>query len=61
MSSDRRAKERDGGGMSDHFLAEASVKVCEDFRKRGNDLCVNEVVKTSEVGKVACVQIARQT
>lgn len=31
------------GGMSDHFLLEASVKLCAGFRKTGNNISMKEV------------------
>ncbi|XP_071529497.1 craniofacial development protein 2-like [Panulirus ornatus] len=61
---DRRAKERlldvnvlrgATGGMSDHYLVEAKVKISMGFQKRGVNVGVKKVVRVSELGKETCV------
>ncbi|XP_071512677.1 uncharacterized protein [Panulirus ornatus] len=62
---DRRAKERlldvnvlrgATGGMSDHYLVEAKVKICMGFQKRRVNVGVKRVVRVSELEKETCVR-----
>ncbi|XP_071539225.1 craniofacial development protein 2-like [Panulirus ornatus] len=65
MLIDRRAKERlldvnvlrgATGGMSDHYLVEAMVKICMGFQKRRVNVGVKRVVRVSELEKETCVR-----
>ncbi|XP_071547063.1 craniofacial development protein 2-like [Panulirus ornatus] len=65
MLIDRRTKERlldvnvlrgATGGMSDHYLVEAKVKICGGFQKRRENVGVKRVVRVSELGKETCVR-----
>ncbi|XP_071512709.1 craniofacial development protein 2-like [Panulirus ornatus] len=62
---DRRAKVRlldvnvlrgATGGMSDHYLVEAKVKISMGFQKRRVNVGVKRVVRVSELGKETCVR-----